>query len=144
MNQETHTHTDAPGVFEPRHTRPPREQSLAPHLLLADQALVAVCVRFMGVSVTPAPVGRARPVNAAAVQRLYVKGVILRSEPTGHLENEPHIRIFARRYAAHTHAQRVCRVSGNGFCAQARQDRCSGRPDRAIYSPTQRFRRALD
>ena len=94
MNQETHTHTDAPGVFEPRHTRPPREQSLAPHLLLADQALVAVCVRFMGVSVTPAPVGRARPVNAAAVQRLYVKGVILRSGPTVSR---------GRNHAAHTH-----------------------------------------
>ena len=70
-----------------------------------------------------------------------MKGVILRSAPTYKLENELPIRTFARRYAAHTHAQRVCRVSGNGFSTQARPDRCSGRPERAVYSPPQRFRR---
>ena len=61
-----------------------------------------------------------------------MKGVILRSTSTGTLENEAPISTFARRDAARTHAQRVCSVSGNGFCAQARQDRCSGRLERAV------------
>ena len=39
-----------------------------------------------------------------------MKGVILRSEPTTEHENELPIRTFARRLAAHTHAQRVYHV----------------------------------
>ena len=63
---------------------------------------------------------------------LKMKGVILRSTSTYTAENEPPIRTFGRRDAAHTHAQRVCSVSGNGFCVQARPDRCSGRLERAV------------
>ena len=53
------------------------------------------------------------------------------------------IRTLPARYARHTHAERVCGLSGNGFCVQARQDRCSGRLERAVYSLTPRSRRAL-
>ena len=43
------------------------------------------------------------------------------------------IRTLATPYARHTHAQRVCGFSGNGFCAQARQDRLSRRRERTLY-----------
>ena len=60
-------------------------------------------------------------------ERSQMKGAISRSTNTYNLGNMRAIRTLAGRYARHTHAERVCGLSGNGFCAQSRQNRLSRR-----------------
>ena len=60
------------------------------------------------------------------LQDVQVKGTDSQSSSTYSLEIIGPVRTFACPYA-----QRVCWVRGNGCCAQARQDRCSSRRERA-------------